>query len=59
MKKLKSTLPNMILSLSCIGLVAGGLLGGMYAITKEPIAEAERKQLTASIAEVAPEFNPL
>ena len=47
----------MILSLGCIGLVAGGLLGGMYAITKEPIAEAERKQLTASIAEVALEFN--
>lgn len=47
----------MIISLGLITIVAGGLLGGMYAITKEPIAETERQQLTASIAEVAPEFN--
>ena len=47
----------MILSLLIIGVVAGGLLGGMYAITKKPIAEAEKKQLTASIAEVAPAFD--
>lgn len=46
----------MILSLGVIGIVAGGLLGGMYAITKDPIANAEKKQLTASIAEVAPAF---
>ena len=56
MKKLKSSLPNMILSLGIIGIVAGGLLGGMYAITKEPIEESEKKQLTESIAEVAPAF---
>lgn len=47
----------MILSLGVIGLVAGGLLGGMYAITKNPIANAEKKQLTESIAEVAPVFD--
>ena len=47
----------MILSLGIIGIVAGGLLGGMYAITKDPIADAEKKQLTAAIAEVAPAFN--
>lgn len=47
----------MVLSLALIGIVAGGLLGGMYAITKDPIAESEKKQLTASIAEVAPAFN--
>lgn len=46
----------MILSLGLIGIVAGGLLGGMYAITKEPIEAAEKRQLTASIAEVAPSF---
>lgn len=56
MKKLKSSLPNMILSLGIIGIVAGGLLGGMYAITKDPIADSERKQLTESIAEVVPPF---
>ena len=47
----------MILSLGVIGVVAGGLLGGMYAITKKPIEDAEKKQLTASIAEVAPAFD--
>lgn len=57
MKKLTSTLPNMIMSLGAIGVVAGGLLGGMYAITKTPIEEAEKRQLTASIAEVAPAFD--
>ena len=57
MKKLKSTLPNMILSLGVITIVSGALLGGMYAITKDPIAETEKNQLTASIAEVTPEFN--
>ena len=56
-EKMKSTLPNMILSLGVIGIVAGGLLGGMYAITKDPIAEAESKQLTESIAQVSPQFD--
>lgn len=46
----------MILSLGIIGIVAGGLLGGMYAITKDPIAAAEKKQLTESISEVTPAF---
>lgn len=47
----------MVLSLGIIGIVAGGLLGGMYAITKDPIAEAEKRQLTESIARVAPAFD--
>lgn len=46
----------MILSLGIIGIVAGGLLGGMYAITKDPIEKTEKQQLTESIAEVAPPF---
>lgn len=57
MKKLKSTLPNMIISLGLIAIISGGLLGGMYAITKQPIEEARKQQLTASIAEVAPAFD--
>lgn len=47
----------MILSLGIIGVVAGALLGGMYAITKKPIEDSEKKQLSASIAEVAPAFD--
>lgn len=57
MKKLQSTLPNMIISLGIITIVAGALLGGMYAITKDPIEEAAGKQLTESIQQVAPAFD--
>jgi len=38
MKKLASTLPNMIISLVSITVVAGALLGITYSITKQPIA---------------------
>ena len=57
MKKLESTLGNMILSLGVIAVAAGALLGGMYAITKKPIEESAKKELTASIGEVAPAFD--
>lgn len=57
MKKLSSSLSNMLLALGLICMGSGALLGGMYAITKDPIAEAEKTQLTSSIAEVAPAFD--
>lgn len=57
MKKLASTLPNMIISLGCITVIAGALLGWMYSITKEPIALQAEAQQQAAIAEVAPAFN--
>lgn len=57
MKKLKSTLPNMILSLGIVSIVAAGLLGGMYMITKEPIAKMEEKSRIDAIRRVAPEFD--
>ena len=57
MKKLASTLPNMILSLGIITILSGTLLGGMYAITKEPIEEQNRLLQQQAIAEVAPPFN--
>lgn len=61
MKKLQSTLPNMILSLGLVCMIAAGLLGGMYIITKEPIAEMEQNSRIEAIRRVAPEFdnNPL
>lgn len=57
MKKLASTLPNMIISLGSITVIAGALLGWMYSVTKEPIALQAQAQQQAAIAEVAPEFN--
>ena len=57
MKKLASTLPNMVIALVMVTVVAGALLGGMYSITKEPIAwQAQMAQIKA-IQEVAPPFD--
>lgn len=57
MKKLASTLPNMIVSLGCITVIAGSLLGWMYSVTQEPIARQAEAQQQAAISEVAPAFN--
>jgi len=57
MKKLSSTLPHMILSLGIICTCAAALLGGMYLITKEPIAEIEKQSRIDAIRRVAPAFD--
>lgn len=57
MKKLKSTLPNMIVSLGAITILAGAALGGMYTLTKEPIERQQEEQQLKAIAEVAPRFD--
>lgn len=56
MKKLASTLPNMILSLGVIAVCAGAALGGMYSITKDQIARQETEQRLNAIRQVAPPF---
>ena len=57
MKKLKSTLPNMILSLGLITVLSGALLGLMYKITAGPIAAAEKADQTSAIAAVLPAYD--
>jgi len=57
MKKLQSTLPNMVLSLGIVSIVAAALLGGMYLVTKEPIGHMEQQQRIDAISRVAPEFD--
>lgn len=57
MKKLASTLPNMILSLGTITVVAGAVLGGVYAVTKEPIARQDAERQVEAIRQVAPAFD--
>lgn len=57
MKKLKSTLPNMVLSLGIVSIVAAALLAGMYTVTKEPIAQAEQRSRLDAIRRVAPDFD--
>ncbi len=57
MKKLASNLPNMILSLGGITVLAGTLLGVTYSLTKEPIELQAALQQQQAIAEVSPEFD--
>lgn len=57
MKKLASTLPNMIISLTTTTVLAGALLGGIYMLTKEPIERQQAEASVAAIAAVAPKFD--
>lgn len=50
----QSNLKNMVLSLTLVCLVCSALLGGVYAMTSGPIAEAQAKKTAASIARVLP-----
>lgn len=56
-KKLENSLMNMFLSLTVICLVVGALLGWVYSVTEEPIAQANVDKQTAAIKAVAPEFD--
>ena len=53
----KSNLKNMVLSLTVVCLVCSALLGGVYAVTAEPIRKAEEAKVGASIARVLPGFS--
>ena len=57
MEKLKSTLPNMLLSLTGICVVAGAILAGVNQMTTEPIAASKAASLEAAINAVTPEFD--
>ena len=57
MEKLKSTLPNMLLSLTGVCVIAGAILAGVNAMTKEPIAQSKAATLEAAIKAVTPEFD--
>ena len=45
MKKLESSLKNMVIVLTGVTVVAGALLGYVNELTKEPIAQANAKAL--------------
>lgn len=61
MKKLSSTLLNMVLSLGIITIVAASLLAWVHDATQEPIAEAVKQKQIDAIKAVAPKFtnNPV
>ena len=54
MAKLKSSLLNMILSLTCIALVAAALLSGVYLLTQENIEAQKTAKQLAAISAVLP-----
>ena len=57
MKKLSSTLPNMLLSLGGICIVVSGILALVNRVTTAPIAEAEMRAKVEAIRAVAPPFD--
>lgn len=57
MEKLKSTLPNMLLSLTGICVVAGAILASVNEATLEPIAASKAATLESAIKMVVPEFD--
>ena len=57
MEKLKSTLPNMLLSLTGVCVIAGAILAGVNEMTKEPIAQSKAATLETAIKAVTPEFD--
>ena len=52
MAKKKSTLINMLVALFVITAISGGLLGLVYGMTKDTIAEVDAKKNAKAIAEV-------
>ncbi len=54
---MKSSLPNMILSLTGLTLVAGASLGFVNYITAEPIAAAAEKAKIEAMEEILPPFD--
>ena len=57
MAKLKSTLPNMFLSLTILCVVAGAILAGVNMYTTGPIAATKAAALEAAIKAVTPAFD--
>ncbi|RLD45683.1 MAG: RnfABCDGE type electron transport complex subunit G [Bacteroidetes bacterium] len=57
--KRESNFINMVLTLFLVAAIAALALGGVYTITKEPIAIAKQKKLEAAIKAVLPEFDTI
>ena len=53
-KKKESTLFNMLIALLVIAAVSGGVLGLVYGVTKDAIAEVDQKKNEAAIQAVLP-----
>jgi len=59
MAKKESSFVNMVVTLFVVTAVAALALGGVYNVTKEPIAIAKRLKIERAIGEVLPEFDSI
>ena len=57
MKKVESSLKNMLLVRTAVTVIAVGLLAYVNELTKEPIAQANLKTLNDALRNVVPEFD--
>ncbi|NOX48295.1 MAG: RnfABCDGE type electron transport complex subunit G [Chlorobi bacterium] len=59
MAKKESSFMNMVLTLLVVTIVAALALGGVYTVTKGPIAIAKRKKVEKAIGQVVPAFDTI
>ncbi len=59
MKRLESNLLNMVVSLTLVAVAAAALLGGLYTLTKDPIAVQKAEKQQKAVAEVLPAIDGL
>jgi len=59
MAKKESSFKNMVITLFVVTAIAALALGGVYNVTKEPIAIAKRLKIEKAIGEVLPEFDSI
>ena len=57
--KRESNFINMVITLFLVAAIAALALGGVYTVTKEPIAIAKQKKLEAAIKSVMPDFDTI
>jgi electron transport complex protein RnfG len=57
MAKRESSFINMVVTLFLVAAVAALALGGVYSVTKKPIAIAKQKKLEKAIKSVLPDFD--
>lgn len=55
MKRLESNFINMVVSTTLVALLAAGILGYVYGITKDPIAATKKQKQEQAIKDVLPE----
>ena len=53
---MESSLKNMVLVLFTITLISSAAVGGVYMITKEPIAQAKVAAVNNALQQVLPEY---